>query len=145
MMLIHLTKTGHKLAFNFMYMYYTHNQLRLVYSYSLSCSRCVTYSIEQFIYGFFFVCLTCEYDRIPCNDGDNLPHKHCMVDRNCNCSGAEQIPTFFDMCFKNILPHVQHFMNEKRKTKQNRVNAVVESAGIPYSNYNNYFSFEMIK
>lgn len=46
MMLIHLTKTGHKLAFNFMYMYYTHNQLRLVYSYSLSCSRCVTYSIE---------------------------------------------------------------------------------------------------
>lgn len=93
---------------------------------------------------FFFVCLTCEYDRIPCNDGDNLPHKHCMVDRNCNCSGAADSNVFL-ICASKTFYRMFSILWTKKKTKQNRVNAVVESAGIPYSNYNNYISFEMIK
>lgn len=51
----------------------------------------------------------------------------------------------FLICASKTFYRMFSILWTKKKTKQNRVNAVVESAGIPYSNYNNYFSFEMIK
>lgn len=119
-MLIHLTKTGHKLAFNsctcIIHTIICGSSTRIVWVVSVVLHIPLN---SLYTVSFFFVCLTCEYDRIPCNDGDNLPHKHCMVDRNCNCSGAADSNVFWYVLQKHFTACLAFY--ERKKTKQNKI------------------------
>lgn len=97
--------------------------------------------------------LTCEYDWIPCNDGDQTPHKHLRA-RWMENVAVQQIPSlfFFNKCSNKNLRLAWHFMNTENannntmRTKYKECShSLKPELRISHSNYNNYYSLEMIE